>query len=256
MKKALITFLLCIFPIICWARIEFNYPKPVPIYAEFINGIKVDDAKACTIKMQSMCTEELDAILKYKEKAQNKDEVNTQEEEAIDIEKLNFTYATCMRQEMQKERICTQSLALLNKLKPNFVEILNIQTYALYDAVETKVNKDDKQKWYFIVNKRGEFVDTRDVHADMKDSTTYPYFIRKYPGAKAGDALSAFPPRFEKLMLGDTRLVFARDIVNKIKDCKQCEVIGTMESGYDFKPNGEFKWVKFIKLTPNGPLPL
>lgn len=229
--------------------------QSVPIYAEFVGGININDAKGCTIKMQAMCPKELEAMLDYKKSAQNNHDANIQDALATNIEKLNVVYVACMRQEMQKERICTQSLALLNKLKPKFVEILNIQSYPLYDAVETKINKDDKQKWYFIVNRRGELIDTRDVYADMQNSTTYPYFIRKYPNAILGDVLSSFPPRFEKLMLGDTRLVFARDIVNKIKDCKQCEVIATMESGYDFKPNGEFKWVKFIKLTPNGPLP-
>lgn len=229
--------------------------QSVPIYAEFVGGVNINDAKGCTIKMQTMCPKELDAILNYNEKGQNINDDDNQDIEVVSKEKLIFVYASCMRQEMQNERICAQSLALLNKLKPNFVEILNIQTYPLYDAVETKINKNDKQKWYFIVNKRGEFIDTLDVYADMQNSTTYPYFIRKYPNATLGDVLSSFPPRFEKLMLGDTRLVFARDIVNKIKDCKQCEVIATMESGYDFKPNGEFKWVKFIKLTPNGPLP-
>jgi hypothetical protein len=255
--KKLFFILFLVLPVVCFGQ-------SVPIYAEFVSGLNINNIKFCTVKMQSMCQELLPELQndKYDQK------------QMID-------YAACMRQQMQNEKSCTQNLALLNKLKPNFVEIINIQHYPLFDAVETKLNKDDKQKWYFIVNSLGEFIDIREVYADMEYSTTYPYFIRKYPNATIGDVQPNFPPRFETLLLGDVRLVFAHYIVNNVNNCiinefqskiyvssesnsqqsqglrgegpKLCEVIGTMESGYDFKRNGSFKWVKFVKLTPNEP---
>jgi hypothetical protein len=211
-----------------------------PIYAEFIGGLNINDIKTCAIKMQDVCSEMLQKIL--------------QEKNTGDKENPMFAYAACVREGIQGDKICTQNLALLNKLKPNFVEVTNIQHYQLFDAVETKINKDIKQKWYFIVNNYGEFIDTSNIHADMQNSTTYPYFIRKYPNAALGDVQQNFPPRFENLPLGDMRLVFSRSIVNKIDNCKTCDVIATMEDAYDFKPDGELRWVKFLKLIPNGPL--
>jgi hypothetical protein len=235
MKKIFITFCLSLFSISCLAQ-------SVPVYAEFIGGLNMDNIKSCTVKMQDRCQ----GILKSEDN-------NVQWQNEKEGDEKAVAYATCMRQQMQNEDICTQNLALLNKLNPNFVEIVNVQHYPLFDAVETMVNKDIKQKWYFIVNYLGEFIDTRDIYADIKNSTTYPYFIRKYPNADLGDVQPGFPRRFENLPIGEMRLVSARSIVNKINDCIKCEVIGIMEDGYDFKPNGEFKWVKFIKLIPNEP---
>jgi|GEM_PF-7101882 len=238
MKKILLVLLnLLFFPCLVQA---------VPVYAEFVGGLNIDNIKLCNIKLKDECS----GILK-------EDEDNKSSQGQADIEakkKKMMEYASCMRQKMGNEGVCSQNLALLNKLQPNFVEVVNILHYPLFDAVETMVNKDNKQKWYFIVNHFGEFIDTRDVYSNMKDSTTYPYLIRKYPNAVLGDMLLDFSWRFEKLSLGEMRLVSARSVINRINDCIECEVIGTMEDGYDFKPNGTFKWVKFIKLIPNVPL--
>jgi len=241
-------FFLGLFSVASFAQFSPSVPiymQSVNVYAEFVGGLKINDVKSCVIKMQGMCQEILSKALQYKDKPEI--EKNNEENPMI-------TYATCMRQQMEAENSCKQSLAILNKLKPDFVEIINIAHYDLFDAVETKINKDDKQRWYFIVNNYGEFIDTREVHAEMRDSTTYPYFIRKYPNAVLDDVQPNFPPRFETLMLGDIRLVFVRSIIDKINNCVKCKIIGMQEEGYDFKRNGQFKWVKFIRLIPNEPL--
>lgn len=237
--KRIIFIFLSLFTFNSWAVVNFSNYK-IPTYSEFVGGINIDHLENCTNKMQSMCQETLDKALSNKSNSDG------------DNAKKFQDYATCMRQQMQTENVCSQSLALLEMLKPDFVEILNVQHYPLFDAVEAEINKDDKQKWYFIVDTYGEFIDTRVVYGDMKNSTVYPYLEHRHHNIISATQ-DSFPPRYETLPLGEMRLVFSRSLLD---GCETCAKIGYMESGYDFKKDGTFKWVKMLRIVPNEKVPV
>jgi hypothetical protein len=260
-KAASFLFILGLFSSNIYA---LTYPQQAPIYAEFINGINADNTKACAAKTQNLCSEiianentdastgnvtpDSDTNTEVNINTETNTEQNNIDEKEKKIKQMH-DYAVCMISQMQNEPVCSQNLALLNMLKPDFVEITNIESYQFFDAVETKINKDEQQKWYFIVDKRGEFIDTKKIYCEIKDSTVYPYFIRKYPNTIHGSVQSSsFPPRYETLPVREMRLVFSSSLLDGSNANTK---IGYMECGYDFYANGSFKWAKFLKIVPN-----
>lgn len=249
MLKKYLSLLMIFMPVISWGIYSpITYTTPVynniPIYKEFIGGININAVQNCQETIKGFC---------------NKNDIDD--------------YRDCLKSVMEKETVCAQNLALLNLKTNQAAEFNRIAQFSWLWAVEAKITEKRKilptdppdtkpykeSLWYFIVDDRGEFIDTDIITSGIKDSTMYPKFIKMFPKAiEQRVTPNKFPPSLETLPDRGPRLVFERQVTDGcgicqtigVDECKNCRIIGTTQQGYDFNRNGTYRWVKFLKLVP------